>query len=118
MNMNSDYPSVANPFPFNYFDCSCNVIDCSGVPVCCNNCGRCQCTGSPCLFTPGMREITQKRIQKQVAVFLICRCGSLILPSPPPPYAPYSHRADTRNPIQETSPLTSQEMPEIQRNAL
>ena len=68
MNMNSDYPSVANPFPFNYFDCSCNLIDCSGAPVCCNNCGRCQCTGSPCLFTPGMREITQKRIQKQVRV--------------------------------------------------
>ena len=21
------------------------------VPPCCNNCGRCQCSGSPCLFT-------------------------------------------------------------------
>ena len=38
------------------------------VPPCCNNCGRCQCSGSPCLFTSGMREITQKRIQNQVRV--------------------------------------------------
>ena len=66
--MNTHYTTFTNPFPFNYFDCSCNINDCSGTPVCCINCGRCQCTGSPCLFTPGMREITQKRIQKQVRV--------------------------------------------------
>jgi hypothetical protein len=54
-------------YPFRYTDCSCNVINCD-TPVCCNNCGRCQCGGTPCLFTPGMREITQKRIQNQVRI--------------------------------------------------
>lgn len=60
---------MGGPFPFTSYDCSCNVLyDASGLAPCCNNCGRCQCTGAPCLFTPGMRAITQKRIQKQVRV--------------------------------------------------
>ena len=55
--------------PYTSSDCSCNIIyDASGLEPCCNNCGRCQCTGAPCLETPGMREITQKRIQNQVGV--------------------------------------------------
>ena len=53
-------------FPFSNQDCSCNEI--LETPPCCNNCGRCQCTGAPCLMTPGIREITQKRIQNQVRV--------------------------------------------------
>ena len=52
-------------YPFSYKDCSCNVVNCE-TPVCCNNCGRCGCGGTPCLFSSGMREITQKRIQNQV----------------------------------------------------
>jgi len=60
---------MGGPFPFTSYDCSCNILyDASGLPPCCNNCGRCQCTGTPCLFTPGMREITQKRIQNQVRI--------------------------------------------------
>ena len=56
---------MTDNFPFTRQDCKCNNTKCD-APICCNNCGRCQCQGMPCLFTAGIREITQKRIQHQV----------------------------------------------------
>jgi hypothetical protein len=58
---------MTQKIPWYKSDCSCNVFP-GELPPCCNNCGRCQCSGTPCLNTPGMREITQKRIQNQVRI--------------------------------------------------
>ena len=54
-------------FPFFDLDCSCNKV--INDNVCCGNCGRCQCRNKEdCIFLPGIRTITQKRIQNQVRV--------------------------------------------------
>ncbi len=49
-----------NNFPFTINDCSCNIHD--------ENISLFRCTGTPCLWTPGMRIITQKIIQNQVRI--------------------------------------------------
>ena len=60
---------MSSPFPYTSSDCSCKkLFDASGSSSCFDNCGQCRCIGTPCLFTPGMKEITQKRIQNQVRI--------------------------------------------------